>query len=128
MSTKTKTPPNGANGAAEPYTYRINPEVEKKLDGYIKDNPKFWTYVQDMPRDRLERALVLKEVRQVERMERIRDGLMKEINSNPETKQAYETILKNVPENMRDLVMTQMAGQAKRAVARSNRLAESVGT
>jgi len=48
---------------------------------------------------------------------------MKEINKNPELKQAYETLLKNVPENMRDLVMTQMASQAKRAIARSQRQA-----
>ena len=121
-TTKTKTPPNGAGSAsADPTTYRTNPEVEAKIDAYIKDNPKHWTYVQGMPRDRLERTVVLNEVRQLDRIQRIRDGLMKEINNNPELKQAYETLLKNVPENMRDLVMTQMASQAKRAVARSQR-------
>ena len=126
MSTKPKTPPNGANGAnapAEPPTYRINPEVEAKIDAHIKDNPKYWDYLKAMPRERLERTVVLNEVRQLDRIQRIRDGLMKEINKNPELKQAYETLLKNVPENMRDLVMTQMASQAKRAIARSQRLA-----
>jgi hypothetical protein len=126
MSTaKTKTPPNGAsNGSVDPTTYRTNPEVEAKIDAYIKDNPKHWTYLQGMPRDRLERTVVLNEVRQLDRIQRIRDGLMKEINRNPELKQAYETLLKNVPENMRDLVMTQMASQAKRAIARSQRQAQ----
>jgi hypothetical protein len=108
----------------EPTVYRTNPEVEAKIDAYIKDNPKHWAYLQGMPRDRLERTIVLNEVRQLDRIQRIRDGLMKEINRNPELKQAYETLLKNVPENMRDLVMTQMASQAKRAVARSQRLAQ----
>ena len=126
MSTaKTKTPPNGAsNPSVDPTTYRTNPEVEAKIDAYIKDNPKHWTYLQGMPRDRLERTVVLNEVRQLDRIQRIRDGLMKEINRNPELKQAYETLLKNVPENMRDLVMTQMASQAKRAIARSQRQAQ----
>jgi hypothetical protein len=123
MSTKTKTPPNGSATAPE-QTYRTNPEVEAKIDAYIKENPKHWAYLQQMPRDRLERTVVLSEVRQLDRQQRIRDGLMKEINNNPEMKQAYETLLKGVPENMRDLVMTQMAGQAKRAVARSQRLSQ----
>ena len=123
MSTKTKTPPNGAasSTSAEPTVYRTNPEVEAKIDAYIKENPKYWTYLQQMPRDRLERTVVLNDVRQLDRQQRIRDSLMKEINNNPEMKQAYETLLKNVPEETRDLVMTQMASQAKRAVARSQR-------
>lgn len=127
MSTKTKTPPNGAppSTTAEPATYRSNPEVEAKIDAYIKENPKYWNYLQQMPRDRLERTVVLNEVRQLDRQQRIRDGLMKEINNNPEMKQAYETLLKNVPEDMRDLVMTQMASQAKRAVARSQRQSQA---
>jgi hypothetical protein len=124
-TTKAKTPPNGAASASvDPTTYRTNPEVEAKIDAYIKENPKHWTYLQGMPRDRLERTVVLNEVRQLDRIQRIRDGLMKEINKNPELKQAYETLLKNVPENMRDLVMTQMASQAKRAIARSQRQAQ----
>jgi len=124
-TTKIKTPPNGAasSTSVDPTTYRTNPEVEGKIDAYIKENPKHWTYLQGMPRDRLERTVVLNEVRQLDRIQRIRDGLMKEINKNPELKQAYETLLKNVPENMRDLVMTQMASQAKRAIARSQRQA-----
>lgn len=128
MSTKTKnSPPNGApaSTSTEPTVYRTNPEVEAKIDAYIKENPKHWAYLQQMPRDRLERTVVLSEVRQLDRQQRIRDGLMKEINNNPEMKQAYETLLKGVPENMRDLVMTQMAGQAKRALARGQRQSQS---
>jgi len=48
MSTKKPTPPNGAPGASTPpetTTYRINPEVEAKIDAYIKENPKYWAYV-----------------------------------------------------------------------------------
>ena len=128
-TTKSKNPPPGGNngsGAAanEPRELRTNPEVDAKIDAYIKENPKYWSYIQALPRERLERSLVLTEVQKLDRQQRIRDGLMKEINRNPEMKQAYETILKNVPENMRDLLMTQIASQAKRTIARSQRLAQ----
>jgi hypothetical protein len=128
-TTKSKNSLNGGNNGSsaastEPRELRTNPEVDAKIDAYIKENPKYWTYIQDLPRERLERALVLTEVQKLDRQQRIRDGLMKEINRNPEMKQAYETILKNVPENMRDLLMTQIASQAKRTIARSQRLAE----
>jgi hypothetical protein len=72
-----------------------------------------------MPRDRLERTVVLNEVRQLERQERMRDGMMKKINASPELKQAYETLVKNVPEEQREEVMSQIARQTQRAVSRS---------
>lgn len=126
MSTKTKTPPiGGSNGASapnnNPHEYRSVPEVDAKIDAYIKENPKDWAYIQAMPRDRLERSLVLEEVKKMDRQQRIRDGVMKEIERNPEMKQAYETLLKNVPENMRDSVMAQVATQARRTISRSQR-------
>jgi hypothetical protein len=122
MSTKSKSAPNGASGAnapQEPPTYRVNPEVEAKIDAYIKENPKHWAYVQGMPRDRLERTVALNEVRQIERQQRMREGLMQRINANPKLKEAYETLVKDVPEDQREEVMAQMARQKQRTVARS---------
>ena len=123
-TTKTKTPPNSSpNGTSsasvEPTTYRTNPEVEGKIDAYIKENPKHWAYLQGMPRDRLERTVVLNEVRQLERQQRMREGIMKRINTNPELKQAYEVLVKTVPEEQREEVMSQIARQTQRAVSRS---------
>lgn len=121
MSTKTKTPPNGANAAnapAEPPTYRINPEVEAKIDTHIKDNPKYWNYLQTMPRERLERTVVLNEVRELDRQQRVREGVLKQINRNPELKQAYELLVKNVPEEQKEDVIAQIGRTTRRAVAR----------
>ena len=121
MSTKTKTPPNGANGAnapAEPPTYRINPEVEAKIDAHIKENPKYWDYLQAMPRDRLERTVVLNEVRELDRQQRIREGVLKQINRSPELKQAYELLVKNVPDEQKEDVIAQIGRTTRRAVAR----------
>jgi hypothetical protein len=111
----------GSNGANDQREFRNNPEVDAKIDSYIKENPKYWAYIQAMPRDRLERSIVLTEVQKLDRQQRIRDGIMKEINSKPELKQAYDTLLQSVPENMRDSVMAQVASQARRVINRSQR-------
>jgi hypothetical protein len=126
MNTKTKTPNgNGSNtsGTATdgPREFRNNPEVDAKIDAFIKENAKDWAYIQAMPRERLERSLVLEEVKKRDRQQRIKNGIMKEIDRNPELKQAYDTLLKSVPENLRESVMTQVAGQARRAINRSQR-------
>jgi NCAIR mutase (PurE)-related protein len=72
-----------------------------------------------MPRDRLERTVVLNEVRQLDRQQRMREGMMERINANPKLKQAYETLVKDVPEEQREEVMSQIARQTQRAVSRS---------
>ena len=129
-TTKTKPAPNGASGAnapQEPPNYRINPEVEAKIDGYIKENPKYWNYLQAMPRDRLERTVVLNEVRQIDRQQRMREGIMKRINDDPKLKSAYEILVKDVPEDQREEVMTQMARQKQRTVARSHEQHQTQG-
>jgi hypothetical protein len=112
----------GAGGNAAPTeqpTFRSNPEVDAKIDAYIKDNPKYWAYIQAMPRDRIERTVVLNEVREIDRQQRMREGVMKQINRNPEMKQAYDLLVKDLPEDQREGVITQIARQARRAVARS---------
>jgi hypothetical protein len=118
MSTKTKPSPNGATDATastEPASYRINPEVEAKIDAYIQKNPKNWNYIQAMPRDRLERTVVLNEVRQIDRRQRIQEGVMKQINADPKRKQAYDVLMKDIPEEQRDEVITNMERQKWRA-------------
>ncbi len=72
-----------------------------------------------MPRERLERTVVLNEVRELDRQQRIREGVLKQINQNPELKRAYDVLVKDLPEDQKDGVVTQLARQAKRAVARS---------
>lgn len=123
MSTaKTKAPPaNGAPGAsapAEQTIYRTNPEVAAKIDAYIKENPKYWAYLQNMPRERLERTVVLNEVRELDRQQRIREGVLKQINRNPELKRAYDLLVKDLPEDQKEGVIAQIGRTTQRAVAR----------
>jgi hypothetical protein len=119
MSTiKTKPAPNGASGATasnEPQTYRINPETETKIDDWIKRNPKSWDYIKTMPRDRLERTVVLNDVRKLEARQRIETGVMQEINNDPVRKQAYDTLTKDMPEERREEVILGMEREKWRA-------------
>ena len=129
--TKPKPPaPPSASGNAAPTdqpTFRTNPEVDAKIDTYIKDNPKYWAYVQAMPRERLERTVVLNEVRELDRQQRMREGLMKRINSNPGLKNAYETLVKDLPEDQKEGVIAQIARSTRRAVARTQGQQQSKG-
>ena len=122
MSTKPKTPPSAASGASapqEPPTLRNIPEVDAKIDAYIQENPKYLGFLQSIPRDRLERMVVLNEVRELYRQHRMQNGVMRRINTDPKLKQAYETLVKDVPEEQREEVMSQIARQTQRAVSRS---------
>ena len=72
-----------------------------------------------MPRERLERSVVLNEVRELDRQKRIREGVVKQINRNPEMKQAYDLLVKDLPEDQKDAVIAKMdalpAGRSARA-------------
>lgn len=118
---KSSAPPSAGGNAAptDQPTFRTNPEVDAKIDAYIKDNPKYWAYVQAMPRERLERTVVLNEVRELDRQQRMREGLMKRINSNPALKHAYDTLVKDLPDDQKESVIAQIARSTRRAVARS---------
>jgi hypothetical protein len=121
MSKTKSSAPSSASGSAAPSespTFRSNPEVDAKIDAYIKENPKYWTYVQAMPRERLERSVVLNEVRELDRQQRIREGVLKQINRNPELKRAYELLVKDLPEDQKETVIAQIGRVARRAVTR----------
>lgn len=115
---KVKNPPPVTAAAAPagdgPPAYKSNPEVDARIDAYIKDNPKHWSYVQGMSRERLERSVVLAEVRQLERQQRMREGIVKKIDRDPQLKQAYDTLVKDLPEDQREAVIAQLARTRQR--------------
>ncbi len=111
-TTKVRTPPsNGAPEAEAPNENRYrrtNPEAEAKINDWIKTNSRNWEYIQAMPRDRLERTVVLNEVRQLERRQYVDTGVLQNIKNNPEMKAAYDVLLKDVPEDKRDEAIVSM--------------------
>ena len=96
--------------------FRDNPQVNAKIDAYIEANPKHWQYIQSMPPERMARAVVLNEVNKEDRQQRMREGIMKKLDQNPEMKAAYETLVKNLPEDQREKMMTTLAARTLRSV------------
>ena len=100
----------------QPGQYRDNPKVNARIDEYIKTNTKHWEYIQSMPRERLERALVLSEVNKLDRQQKMKEGILRKLEQNPELKQAYETLVKHLPEDQREKVMVSIASRTMRSI------------
>src|SRR6476646_122592 len=110
MSLKRTEENTNGNGAAatEPVAspkYRDNMEINAKIDAYIQANPKEWNYIQGLPRERLERMLVLQNVNKIERRARIRASVTKQLEANPELKEAYRKLVKNLPAEQQERAM-----------------------
>jgi hypothetical protein len=100
MIKKSKETANGSRDNEGPQ-FRDNPEINAKIDDYIKQNPKHWSYIQSMPPERMARALVLNEVQRRDRTQNMRKGILRKLEQDPELKQAYQTLVKNLPEDHR---------------------------
>ena len=117
MSLKRSDKNTNGNGAAvtdaagELPKYRDNVEINAKIDSYIKANPKEWTYIQGLPRERLERMLVLQNVNKIERRARIRASVAKQLEANPELKEAYRKLVKNLPAEQQERAMMSIAAR-----------------
>ena len=115
---------NGAATSAQPpvntveqQKFRENPEVNAKIDSYIQQNPREWAYIQNMPRERLERSIVLQAVQKVERQEKMRAGILKRLDENPELKEAYRNLVKNLPADQQETAIATLAMRTMRMVA-----------
>lgn len=118
---KTKPSPNATPAASapapEPIAYKTNPEIDAKINEFIREKPKFWQHIQSMPRDRLERTVILSEIRDSERRLRNRESILKQIERKPELKQALETLVKHLPEDQRESAMLQLATRQRRLLS-----------
>lgn len=98
-----------AQGEGQAPAYRDNAEINAKIDDYISQNPKRWDYVQSMPRDRLERAVILSDVQKAERQQKMANGVMKKLEGDPELKKTYESLVAHLPENEREKAIVSIA-------------------
>ncbi len=118
--TEKNTNGNGAAASESPDNspkYRDNVEINAKIDAYIQANPKEWNYIQGLPRERLERMLVLQNVNKIERRERIRASVTKQLNANPELKEAYRKLVKNLRAEQQERAMMSIAARTLRTIA-----------
>lgn len=102
--------------------YKSNPEVDARIDAYIQQNPKHWEFIRAMPRERLERTVVLGELRHQERQQRSRHHALRDVDRDPSLKQAYQTVVKDLPEDQREKVMARIARVTQRAASRGARV------
>lgn len=109
--------PASASPQNEPPKFRENAEVNAKIDAYIEKNPKEWAYIQGMPRERLERSIVLQAVQKVDRREKMRANILKKLDENPELKEAYRTLVKNLPAEQQEKAIATLAARTMRTVA-----------
>jgi hypothetical protein len=115
-----------ADAAGEVPKYRDNVEINAKIDAYIQANPKEWAYIQGLPRERLERMLVLQNVNKIERRARIRASVTKQLEANPELKEAYRKLVKNLPAEQQERAMMSIAARTLRTI--TPRQQQSQGT
>lgn len=115
-----KTKSNSANSAPQTGestpTFRDNAEVNAKIDAYIQQNPKYWQYVQSMPRERMERAMFLTKVNQQERQEKLDQGVLKKIEGDPELKQSLQALVKDLPEDQQQNALVRMGSKVLRDI------------
>jgi hypothetical protein len=121
MSLKRSDKNTNGNGASadaggDSPKLRDNAEINAKIDAYIQANPKEWNYIQGLPRERLERMLVLQNVNKLERRERVRTSVMKQLDANPELKEAYRKLVKNLPAEQQEKAMTSIAARTLRTI------------
>jgi hypothetical protein len=109
--------PASAGQPNETAKFRENSEVNAKIDSYIQNNPKEWAYIQSMSRERLERSLILQAIQKLDRRERMRAGILKKLDENPELKEAYRTLVKNLPADQQEKAMASIAARTMRTIA-----------
>jgi hypothetical protein len=110
-------PKSESDTAGSQPDFKENPQVNARIDEYIKNNPKFWDYVQAMSRERMARGLVLNQIQRQDRTEKMRVGILRKLDENPEMKESIQNMVKNMPEAQREMAMVSIARQAMRATA-----------
>lgn len=115
-----KTKSGSANSAPETGestpAFRDNAEINAKIDAYIQQNPKYWQYVQNMPRERMERTMILTKVQQQERQQRLDQGVLRKIESDPELKQSLHSLVKDLPEEQQQSALVRMGSKVLRDI------------
>ncbi len=98
-------------------SFRENAEVNAKIDGYIEKNPKEWAYIQSLPRERLERSVVLDRVQAQDRREKMQANVLRKLDANPELKASVQELVNKMPPEKQQAALVRFASQALRSIA-----------
>lgn len=87
-----------ADKKAQEPTIRTNPEIDAKIDEFIKGNPKLLEYYQALPKEQLIRKLILGKMQRAGYANQRNQEIIAWVEENPEIKAKIEARVKNVPE------------------------------
>lgn len=91
-----------AEKKAQDSALRRNPEIDAKLDTFIRENPKLVEYYQQFSKEELIRKAMLAKMQRNEVTERRSASIKEWVEANPEVKTKIEERLRNVPEEHRE--------------------------
>lgn len=86
-----------ADKKAQEYTVRVNPEIDAKIDRFIKENPDLHAYYNGLTKDQLIRKLMLAKMQRSENTQRRNQEIVAWVEEHPEIKSKVEERIKNVP-------------------------------
>ena len=86
-----------ADKKAPESTLRRNPEIDAKLDTFIRENPKLIEYYQGLSKDELVRKLMLGKMQRSEYTNTRNAEIKSWVEEHPEIKAKIEERIRNVP-------------------------------
>lgn len=86
-----------ADKKAQEYTVRVNPEIDAKIDRFIKENPDLHAYYNGLSKEQLIRKLILGKMQRSENTQRRNQEIVAWVEEHPEIKAKVEDRIKNVP-------------------------------
>ena len=98
-----------ADKKAQEQQPRVNPEIDAKLDRYIKENPDLYGYYNELSKEQLIRKLMLAKMRKSDYTHDRNEALTAWVNEHPEVKAKVDERIKNVPEANRPRAFLQAA-------------------
>jgi hypothetical protein len=87
-----------AEKKAKESTIRTNPEIDAKIDAFIKENPKLLEYYQELPKEQLIRKLILGKMQRAGYANQRNEEIIAWVEEHPDIKAKIEARVKNVPE------------------------------
>jgi hypothetical protein len=95
--------------AKEQPTLRRNPEVDAKIDQFIRDNPKVHEYYMGLSKEDLVRKAILGKVQRNEYSSQRNQEIVAWVEEHPEVKARIEERIKNIPADRRERAFVTMA-------------------
>ena len=101
--------------------YKINPEVDTKLNDFMKANSDLVQYVKDLPREQLERKFLLRKMKD-EEMKQGYTAKVKAWLAKPEQADLVQSIKSTISPNMKPDRQEQALITAAKNHLRNNRI------